>query len=251
MKIIVIIFLALLSCGAINAQNIGGIGAQLFLDTAGGYTMPRIQGLVANTPADTFLKATDFIVTVNGVSCKNKTIEDVVALIRGEVGTKVHIVVADTKEGKRPREYDLIRKGIQVAGGQQAVSPAEAFNTWAENEAAQLRAKGSTVIKTFNAACGDRYFNFEAEAKTYHVRVMSLLTSDAGSAFSTTMRVFDNDDEASATTIDKTSTRQTGNAIVLQTEGDAAFKKSCIGVVNVQAHGDASKCQGMYVIVYR
>ncbi len=251
MKIIVFIFLALFGWGGVSAQNIGGIGAQLFLDTAGGHTMPRIQGLVANTPADSFLKATDFIITVNGVSCKDKTIEDVVALIRGEVGTKVHIVVADTKDGKRQREYDLIRKGIQVQGGQAAASPVEAFNVWAENEAAQLRAKGYTIVKTFNSACGNRYFNFDAEARTYSVRVISLLTNDAGTAFNTTMRVFDNDDETGATAINKTNTRRIGSGIVMETEGDATFKKNCIGVVNVQANGDVNKCQGMYVIVYR
>ena len=238
---------------ATYAQNIGGIGAQLFLDTAGGFTMPRILSLVPNTPADQNLKATDYIIKVNNVSCKDKTIEDVVAMIRGEEGTIVKITVADTKQGKRPREYDLPRVAIQVGP---PPDPLTAFNNSCENEVKQMKKKGLVVIKTFPSDCGNYFFNFNADATTYHIRVMTMeeKAKTGGThalSFYPTARVFDGDNEAGAITLNKIDPKDIGASIVAQVEGEISFKKSCVGVVSVQIHDDVTKCRSMYVIVYK
>src|SRR5262245_62050317 len=68
----------------VGAQNIGGIGAQLLMDTTGGHSMPEVSGLVPGSAADQNLKATDYIIKVNGVSCLDKTLVEVVGMIRGE-----------------------------------------------------------------------------------------------------------------------------------------------------------------------
>lgn len=245
-----------LLCQSSYAQNIGGIGAALILDTAGGTTMPRIMSLVPNSPADQNLKATDYIIKVNDVSCKDKTIEEVVAMIRGEAGTQVKITVADTKEGKRPREYDLVRVGLQVAGATNTTppDPVTAFYDGCEKELQQLRAKHAIIIKTFNSACGNYFFNFEAESKSYHIRIMTMEEKGNGAytpAFYVTARVFDSNDEAGATDINKAAPLDWGNMMIAQSEGTVTFKKGCVGVVNTQIHDDMSKCHAMFVIVYR
>ncbi|MFI5196325.1 MAG: PDZ domain-containing protein [Chitinophagales bacterium] len=249
-KYLIALFLTL-SITPSLAQNIGGIGAKLFLDTAGGYTMPRIMSLVPNSPADSNLKATDFIIKVNDISCKDKTIEEVVALIRGEAGTHVKITVADTRQGKHPREYDLVRIGLPGVAAQPPPDPVTAFYDQCEKEVQQLSVKRFTIIKTFNATCGDRYFNFEAERRPYHVRVMTMEDNSAGAAFYATARVFDNDDEPGATALNKADSKEQGGMMTAQSEGEVTFRKNCIGVVNVQMHGDITKCHAMYVIVYR
>jgi len=244
--------LSVLSLSTLHAQNIGGIGAQLLLDTAGGSTMPRILALVPGTPADSVLKATDFIYTVNDVSTKNKTIEEVVGLIRGEVGTTVKVTVTDTKDGKRPRTYNLTRKSVQGVTNAPPADPAEAFAQWCEQQTLLLRGQRHTIIKTFNATCGNRYFNFEAEAKNYHIVVYTLEEKTAGVAFTTTVRVFDNDDEAGAKKLAAVyPTIPLGNRAIAKTEGEMTFTKNGIGVVNVNVDGRTEFCTGMYVVVYR
>ena len=241
--------LLLLSITSSRAQNIGGIGAQLFLDTAGGYTMPRIQSLVAGTPADSVLKATDYIYKVNDISCKDKNIQEVVELIRGEAGTHVKITVTDTKDGKRPRSYDLVRRGIP---GVQAPDPLTAFNTWCDGEVAKLLANKFTIVKTFNASCAEnRFFNFEALAKQYHIAVMTMEEHAAGSTITTKARAFDNDDEAGATALTNENHKSVGKMDITIIDGVVTFKKVCIGAVNVKVSGDITRCQGIYVIVYR
>ena len=250
MKYLPVLFLFLLLSTA-RAQNIGGIGAQLFLDTAGGTTMPRIMSLVPGTPADSVLKATDYIYKVNDISCKDKTIEEVVSLIRGEVGTHVKVTVTDTKDGKRPRNYDLVRRGVPGVTNQPPPDPVTAFNDWCEKEVQLLMAKKFMIVKTFNATCGDRYFNFEAQSRPYHVCVMTMEDKGTSTTFSATARVFDNDDEAAATALTKTDSKTVGTMDITIIQGDMAFKKACIGVVNAKITGDVTKCHAVYVIVYR
>lgn len=248
MKYLLAFALCLSLSVATNAQVMGGIGAQLILDTAGGTTMPRIMTLVPHTPADSNLHATDFIMSIDGVSCKDKTIEEVVSMIRGDTGTKLKIVVADTKEGKRPRHYELTRRALP---GVAPLDPMAAFNAWCDNEVQQLKAKRAVIIKTYNATCGDRFFNFEAEARTYHVLVMTMEDKDGGTAFHATARVFDNDNEATATSLAPMDPHDQGKTIIARCGGDVTFAKACIGAVNVQMHDDVSKCHGLYVVVYR
>jgi hypothetical protein len=236
----------------VGAQNIGGIGAQLLLDTTGGYTMPRIMALVPGTPADSVLKATDFIWKVNDISCKDKTIEDVVGMIRGEVGTTLKITVTDTKDGKKPRTYTLTRKAVQGVTNAPPPDPEAAFNQWCEQQVTALQGQRHTIIKTFNATCGNRYFNFEAERKMYHIMVITIEEKTAGVPFTTTVRVFDNENEAGAKTLTAPATfTPIGNRGIAKTEGEMTFTKDGIGVVNVKVEGKLEACGGIFVVVYR
>jgi hypothetical protein len=263
-KIILLLLLSVsLPQAATFAQIIGGIGAQLLLDTSEGFTMPRIMRLIPNTPADQNLKATDFIIKVNDVDCKDKTLEDVVALIRGEVGTTVKITVADTKEGKRPREYELPRVSIQTGAATAPPDPLAAFNSDCEAEVKQMKKKGMVIVKTFTSECGNYFFNFNAEtAGAYHIRLITMeekappiaigaIGGDSTMGFYPTARVFDGDNEAAAITLDKVATRVSNNILIAQVEGDLNFKKTGVGVINVQIHDDATKCRGMYIVVYK
>jgi len=247
-RYLIAFFLFLSFASAASAQMLGGIGAQLILDTAGGTTMPRIMTLIPHTPADSYLHATDYIMSIDGISCKDKTIEEVVSMIRGDTGTHLKIVVADTKEGKRPRNYDLTRRALP---GIAPLDPIEAFNAWCNNEVQLLKAKRASIIKTYNATCGDRFFNFEAEARNYHVLVMTMEDKDASVADHATARVFDNDNEATAIALAQMDPHDQGKTIIARCGGGVTFSKACVGAVNVQMHGDVSKCHGIYVVVYR
>ncbi len=234
------------------AQNIGGIGAQLLLDTSGGTTMPRIMSFVPGTPANQKLKATDYIIKVNGVSCKNKTLEEIITMIRGEEGTMVKITVADTKEGKREREYELPRVVLQGAA---APDPLASFNSSCDMEVRQLKKSGKEIVKTFPSECGNYFFNFNAEAHTYHVLIMTMedkpKVGEYKQEFFPTARVFNSDNEAGAITLPKGDTKEIVGAVVARAEGDISFTKNGVGVVNVELHDDATKCRTMFVVIYR
>ncbi len=255
-KIVLIFFFAAFCGWAAIAQNIGGIGAQLFLDTAGGHTMPRIQALVPNSPAYQYLNATDYIMKVDGVSCKDKTIEEVVAMIRGEAGTTVKVTVADTKEGKRAREVALQRVGLNIPAGSTPPppDPMTSFTTFCENEVKELRHKHAEIVKTFSSDCGDFFFNFNAEGGQYHVRVTMMEPKGSGGytpGFSAAARVFDGDNEAAATQLTATAPKDGGNFEAALLEGTVSFKKFCVGTIAVSMHGDVKKCGGMYIVVYK
>jgi hypothetical protein len=246
------ILIALITTCTSFAQNtIGGIGAQLMIDTAGGYTMPRIMSLVQGSPAYDKLKATDFIMSVNGTSCKNKTIEDVVAMIRGVAGTTVHITVADTKQGGRPREYDLIRVAMQVAG---PPDPVPAFNTWCENDLAQLKKNGFEIIKTFPSDCGNYFFNFDAEAGGYHIRVYSMEekgTDTHTPGYSISAKVFDASNEPAAIQLTPSARVEVANTMIARLDGSVTFHKDCVANVAATIDGNPAKCKAMYIVVYR
>ncbi len=241
--------LALLQNSA-HAQNIGGIGAQLFLDTAGGHSMPQIQSLVPGTAAYQSLNATDYIIKVNDVSCLDKTMVEVVGMIRGEVGTKVHVTVADTKDGKNPRDYDLVRGAISSITTK-SIDPVAAFTEQCEQEVRDMKKRGVTVVKTFPSDCGNYFFNFDAEAQTYTIRVMVLegTGDDATKPFNIMARVFDNANEKDVTEISRYRTENTGSYTRGLLDGTATFKKAGVGLVNVQLHDDGKKCKTMYVVI--
>ncbi len=252
-KLILAIFLFLtVSVSAIAQNIIGGIGAQLFLDTVNGFTMPRIMSLVPGSPAYDTLKATDYIMSVNGVSCKDKTIEEVVSLIRGEAGTKVHIKVADTKQGVRPREYDLTRVSINTGA---PADPIPAFNSWCDEQAKQLKKKGFEIIKTFNSDCGNYFFNFNAESGGYRVQVYTMEDKGSGTytpGFTLSAKVYDGNNEAGAVSLNAIPPVQAGNTAIAQSAGTITFSKDCVGVVGITiTNNDAKKCKAMFVTVYR
>ena len=246
-KPVLFLLFCLLTSGIVSAQNVGGIGAQLLMDTAGGHSMPEISGLVPGSSADQHLKATDYIIKVNGVSCLDKTLVEVVGMIRGEVGSTVHVTVADSKDGKNPREYDLVRGAISSITTK-SIDPVEAFNEQCETEVREMKKRGVTVIKTFPSECGNYFFNFNAEAGQYRIRIMTLdeqAATQGAKQFAISARVFDNANEKEVTEIGKYDVKDLKGLL----EGTVSFPKACVGTVNVRTHGDGKKCKAMYIVV--
>ena len=237
-------------------QQFGGIGAQLFLDTMGGHSMPQIQGFVPHSAADQYLKATDYIIKVDGNSCLDKPLQDVVAMIRGEVGSTVKITVADTKEGKRPREYDLVRGSITSAAPPPAAPPADpaaAFNNECASEVAKLKKEGFTIVKTFPSDCGDYFFNFNADAQSYHIRILGAQDNetDVSSPFSLSAGVFDNADEKNASELLRYNIQDAGVSGRFVLYGVVPFSKPCVATIHIVPHNDVKKCRAVYIVVYK
>ncbi len=243
-------FFILLVAHTLQAQNIGGIGAMLAIDSAEGYTIPFIKNVLPNSPAAASLKEYLFILKVNDVSCKNKTIEEIVGLIRGEPGTHVKLSAADNKQGKDPKDYDLVRAAIQTE------EPVITFNKECENGVKLLKRQGYIVVKTFNSDCGDFFFNFNTDTSLYHVRVLSM-EEKTGAAynqgFNLTARVFDSNDEAGAVKLFNVGTRDIGRSIMAQLGADIYFKRQSVGTISIQVFplADVKACKAMYIVVYK
>ncbi len=246
-KVLLTVALMLVMAGGAVAQNIGGIGAQLIPDTTGGFTMPRIFSLVKGSPAWDSLKATDYIMKVNDVSCKDKSIEEIVALIRGEVGTTVRITTADTKQGARPREHELTRVGMNLGP---AADPKDAFFAACEKEAQQMKRKGATILKSYNSDCGSFFFNFNAGAGKCYIKITTLAdaTDKSGKGYTATARVFDNEHENEAVTLSKLDSKSGAGGIATM-EGSATYPHDCVGTISVHME-DESRCKAMYVLVW-
>ena len=88
----------------VNRDNEGiyyGIGAYVSMDTE--LSMPKISGVIANTPAEEAgLRENDVITAVGDVSMYQKTTQDAVSYIRGEEGTTVTLTIY------RPSEQEYI-----------------------------------------------------------------------------------------------------------------------------------------------
>ncbi len=83
-----------------------GIGAYVSLDTVTGYA--KISGVIEDTPAqEADLRDGDIIYEVDGVSAYGLDLEEVVALIKGEEGTTVHLTLV------RDGEADYVEKDVE------------------------------------------------------------------------------------------------------------------------------------------
>ena len=83
-----------------------GIGAYVSLDTVTGYA--KISGVIEYTPAqEADLRDGDIIYEVDGVSAYGMDLEEVVALIKGEEGTMVHLTLV------RDGEEDYVEKDVE------------------------------------------------------------------------------------------------------------------------------------------
>lgn len=88
-----------------------GIGAYVSLDTISGYA--KISGVIEGTPAqEADLRDGDIIYEVDGVSAYGMELEEVVALIKGEEGTTVHLTLV--RDGEEDYvEKDVVRRQIE------------------------------------------------------------------------------------------------------------------------------------------
>lgn len=91
-----------------------GIGAYLAKDPDTLY--PRITGLIKNTPAqESGLFEDDYIVEVDGTDVYDYDLTDVVNMIRGEEGTKVHLTIIRGAVGEREElEFDVERRQVET-----------------------------------------------------------------------------------------------------------------------------------------
>lgn len=86
-----------------------GIGAYVSLDAATGYA--KISGVIAGTPAEEAeLRENDIIYMVDGEDVYGLTLQQVVALIKGEEGTEVHLTLV--RDGVQIEE-DIVRKKVE------------------------------------------------------------------------------------------------------------------------------------------
>jgi len=231
----------------------------LLLDTTkDGTTLPKIKNLVPNSPAlAQGVPDGWYIIAVNEVPCKNKSLEDVVSHIRGEVGTPVTLSLADNPQGKKAKSFTIVRAVIQQpAANVPAMDPAAAFNADCENEARKLKKQGFTIIKTFNSDCGDYFFNFDADNSPYHARVFTMETKTSAGytkGFEASASLFDNADETVKIPLKSAGSHEQGNSVIAELEGVMTFKRNSIGAVNMQIHpvADVKKCVAVYVIVYK
>ncbi len=242
-----------IACFTANAQSIGGIGAQLKLDTAkDGSTLPLITGVLAYSPADAKNIAKDsYILRVNDYDCKNKPLEDVVKNIRGEVGTSVKLLLADNPEGKKAKEYTLVRATIAAPPApptQPAADPTTVFYNWCDQQVGQIRKQGHAILKKFTSDCGSFFFSFESEGGPCSVRLM--LLEEKGANAQASASLYDNSNEAGAVALKTINTHENGNSVVRELEATITVKSNGVGVIKVNAP-DGSKCKGMYIVAYK
>ena len=236
------------------AQGTGGIGARLQLDTTGGYTMPMIQGLVPNSPAAQTLKENLFIQQVDGKSCKDISLEEVVKMIRGAEGTTVRITVSDNKDGKHSKDHDLVRAAIATAPVAPPPDPAAAFSEYCEHEVYLLKKKGATIVNSYTSDCGNYFFNFNAVEGLYHIKILTMEEKGKSAythGFFATARVFDNNNEADAAEITTAESKDQGSYMATSVDGTVTIKKECVGTIHTQIHDDVQKCRAMFVVVYK
>jgi hypothetical protein len=237
------------------AQTVGGIGAMLSMDSLGGYTLPFVKGVVPNTPAAKSLKENLFIQSVDGISCKNKSLDEIVALIRGVIGSSIKITVSDDKMGLFSNSYDLVRAGITTGAPAAAPppDPVAAFNTDCAAELKKIHKMGFKVIKTYNSECGNFFFNFDSQNGLFHVGVYYLSEKDYQlSADVFDNKYFDKHDESNSVKLQKKNTKDFNGMQVSELNGDISFTKDGVGVVGIKVPADNSgKCAAVYVVVYK
>lgn len=91
--------------------DFGGIGAELDTDASGDIL---ITGTLAGTPAQKAgLMAKDIIVDINGSSTASMSLDDAVALIRGNVGSVVDLTIARPGTSQ-PLDFKITREDINV-----------------------------------------------------------------------------------------------------------------------------------------
>jgi len=93
--------------------NFGGIGAELGTNASG--TVVVIAPLAGTPAASAGLKPEDEIVAVNGSSTQGVSVDDIVNIVRGPVGSKVTLSIMRPGAGwTKPQDFTITRENIQV-----------------------------------------------------------------------------------------------------------------------------------------
>ncbi len=226
------------------AQSVGGIGASLKLDTTQkGMTLPKILNIVPNSPAAAQnIQAGWYILSVDGVPCKNKSLEEVVNNIRGAEGTTVKLEITDNPQAKKIKEITLTRATIQTNNNAPLFDPKEAFVLACEQEVKLLKRKGHIIAKAVSSDCGDYFFSFDASEGNYVINLFALTSANNVSAI-----VFDSRNEGVTTNLMVDSTNKTTARLTTNIKMAA----NSAGVVSVTMKEPYSECKGLYIIVYK
>jgi hypothetical protein len=256
----IVLFILFAACSLpVMGQATGGIGAVLMLDTAkDGSTLPRIKSLVPNSPAlAQGLPEGSYIIQVNDLQCRNKKLEDVVAVIRGEPGTTVKIELADNAQGRKSKSYTITRVAIQATTpGAPPADPADAFYTACEQEVKQLKRKKFAIVKNTGSDCGDFFFSFDADTGPYHMKLFTLEVKGTGTyvkGFDATATVYESSNEAAGVQLKSSVTNDQATYAISSLEGTINMTHNSVGIVKtkINALADAGKCRAMYIVVYK
>ena len=87
----------------------GGIGSTIHARDGWIYISDPYEGFPADQAG---LKPGDRIVAINGESTQGKNVSDVSALLKGQAGTSLVLLVE--REGSKPKEYNLVRREIKI-----------------------------------------------------------------------------------------------------------------------------------------
>ncbi len=95
--------------GNINGEFVG-LGIEMKGDPGKGMFLVNV---LPDSPAEQGgLHAGEYIVAINGASCKNMTTDEAAKVLRGPPGTRVTLVVEGS--GNRPRQGEFVRRAVEV-----------------------------------------------------------------------------------------------------------------------------------------
>lgn len=234
------------ACKGLPAQNIGGIGVMLGIDSSEGSRMPVIRQVLPNSPASANLKEGMFIIAVDGTGCRDLTIEDVVKKIRGADGSLVKVSVSDNKKGKNAVEYTLSR----VAIAQAVTDTVSAFYGACEQNNKQLKRNGHRIVKAFRSECGDFYYNFNADTGLYHIRMQVLEAGGRAKGGSVSADVFETDNDNQKTRLTEGDAAQWKGWPVAETNADVRFSRPRVGSISIRL-SEENVCRAVFITVYQ
>ncbi|MCM1169518.1 MAG: S41 family peptidase [Bacteroides sp.] len=87
----------------------GGIGSTILARDGWIYISDPYEGFPADLAG---LRPGDRILAINGESTKDKKVSDVSALLKGQAGTALNLLVE--RPGSKPREYNIVRREIKI-----------------------------------------------------------------------------------------------------------------------------------------
>ena len=153
----VILFLLFLASPLAGAEDsIGGVGIAVGVDKE--TSAIKIMQVIAGGPAaKAGLTAGLFVDKADGVSLKGKTIKDCVALMRGEVGTKVVLQIVDAA-AHTTNKVELTRDHILLASAKASLGDPAApltIKDWVKGKPANVRdGKAVYVVEFWATWCG-------------------------------------------------------------------------------------------------
>lgn len=233
--------------------QVSGIGARLKIDTiSGGSTIPRIVEVFPNSPAsDCCVPEGCYIIEVDGVSCGNMVLEELVVRIRGAIGTKLKLLLADNPYGKNAVKYNLTRAPIS-AMQQKPYDTRAAFYDNFRRVVDIERGQGHTMVLEAELPCGDSVFKVPFDNALYITRCFLLEgKSDEKKKYDITVLMYADINEEDPYALSRTSSTTVGNNVFSEVSGGRLLEGTGEVIIEVKTNGDLGKCMGLGVMVYK